>query len=67
MPEEGWDFSLEAYTGLDGIVENSGPIDGLTAPRPSPLRRNSLEELAWVKSCVLPPSRLDFLSPALLG
>jgi len=31
IPEDGWDFPTEAYTGLDGITENSGPIDGLAA------------------------------------
>lgn len=31
MPEGGWDFTAAAYTGLDGVAVNSGPIDGLKA------------------------------------
>jgi leucyl-tRNA synthetase len=43
LPDRQWDFSEAAYTGMDGRVVNSGPIDGLT---PSEAIPASIEWLA---------------------
>jgi leucyl-tRNA synthetase len=29
QPGEGWDYDLAAYEGMEGVVVNSGPLDGL--------------------------------------
>jgi len=43
QPEETWDFSKAAYTGLEGKVVNSGPINGLTAAKAIPAAVEWLE------------------------
>jgi leucyl-tRNA synthetase len=45
MPKDGWDFPSEAYTGLDGIVESSGPIDGLAVRDAIPAAITYLQEI----------------------
>ena len=44
QPAEGWDFSASAYTGLDGVVVNSGPIDGLKASQAIPAAIDWLDQ-----------------------
>jgi leucyl-tRNA synthetase len=44
FPEGGWDFSSAAYTGMEGTVANSGPIDGLSPREAIPAA------IAWLKA-----------------
>ncbi len=68
MPEGGWDFALEAYTGLDGTLRTPARSTGSPRMRRSPRRCDWLEEHGLGEAVgILPPARLDFLSPALLG
>jgi leucyl-tRNA synthetase len=43
QPEGGWDFSLAAYTGLEGRVTGSGPIDDLSPREAIPAA------IAWLR------------------
>ncbi len=44
LPESGWDFSESAYTGLEGRMINSGPIDELSVSEAIPAT------IAWLTS-----------------
>lgn len=44
LPEAGWDFSTAAYTGLEGRVVNSVPIEGLSPREAIPAAIQWLEE-----------------------
>jgi len=37
IPADGWDFGAAAYTGLEGLVVKSGPINGLSARQAIPV------------------------------
>ena len=45
IPQDGWDFTTGAYTGLDGKAENSGAIDGLSPRQAIPAAIEYLEQL----------------------
>jgi leucyl-tRNA synthetase len=44
VPPDGWDYSKEAYTGLEGILIDSGPLDGLPVTQAIPASIAWLEE-----------------------
>lgn len=45
VPEGGWDFPTEAYTEMDGVVQNSGPIDGLSPREAIPAAIDYVEKM----------------------
>ena len=69
LPEGGWDFTAAAYeTALEGRVVNSGPLNGLAVREGDPCRgRLAGAERPGRGAGFLPPARLDFQPPALLG
>jgi leucyl-tRNA synthetase len=52
LPETGRDFSEATYTGMDGRMVNSGPIDGLTPSKAIPASIDWLESQGFGESAV---------------
>jgi leucyl-tRNA synthetase len=52
IPEDGWDFSGGAYTGLEGKAVNSGPINGLSPRQAIPAAITHLQRLGLGEKAV---------------
>jgi leucyl-tRNA synthetase len=52
LPDHEWDFSKAAYSGMDGRVVNSGPLDGLTPAEAIPFSIDWLASRGWGERAV---------------
>ena len=52
LPDHEWDFSKAAYSGMDGRLVNSGPLDGLTPAEAIPFSIDWLASQGWGERAV---------------